>query len=145
MSLIARLTLIAFVELLRTSVAARSADLLLYGGRSHDEFIGCISCNKFDSGSVCNKFGDQGSKFSDKSIWNKFADYGSKFSDVSPWNKFASYPPVIVDRDGKFYGYFTANKFSTDRTTIPAFVSILDNVDWVTDDYDRARDTICGD
>lgn len=125
--------------------AVSAQELLLFGDKNHDKFIGCLNCGKFDSGSICNKFGDYGSKFSDKSIWNKFGDFGSQFSDRSPWNKFGNIPPAIVDRSGKFYGYFTANKFTTNRTTIPSLVAILDNVDSVTDDYDVARDAVCGD
>lgn len=125
------------------SAACPAAELLLFGGKAHDVFIGCLSCSKYDSGSVCNKYGDHGSKYNDKSIWNKYADYGSKYSDLSPWNKYASNPPVVVDREGAFYGYFTANQYQDKRTRIKTLVQITDNVDWVNDDLDRARDTFC--
>lgn len=127
---------------LSLSVHAQEA-LLLYGGKNHDEFIGCINCDKYNASSVCNKYEDYGSKYSDKSIWNKFGDYGSKFSDKSPWNKFASTPPVIVDQDGGFYGYFASNKHEDRRTEIELLVYMLDNVEVVLEDLENARDWLC--
>jgi len=134
-----------FFFLLATSTFVHSAELLLFAGSSHDIFIGCLNCNKHDSSSVCNKYADFGSKYSDKSIWNKYADYGSKYSDKSPWNKYASNPPVIVDRDGGFYGYLTANKYQSKRTEMEILVQLTNNSDWVIDDIDRARDLFCKD
>lgn len=131
---------IAFLFL---SASCPAAELLLFGGGSHDVFIGCLNCSEHDSGSVCNKYGDQGSKYNDTSIWNKYGGYGSKYSDLSPWNKYASNPPVIVDREGGFYGYFTANKHQDKRTRIKALLQLADNVDWVNDDLERARDAFC--
>lgn len=105
----------------------KEAKLMLFGGKNHDVFLGCLSCNKYDSESVWNEYGDYGSRYSSNSIWNPYGDYGSKYSDYSPWNSYASYPPVIVDSYGNFYGYFTANKYNSERTTIPALVELLDN------------------
>jgi hypothetical protein len=59
-----------------------------------------------------------------RSIWNQFGNYGSKFEDTSPWNKFASHPPVIVDPNGGFYGYFTASTFFGKRTTIQPLIDL---------------------
>jgi len=113
----------------RVAPAPQRSELLLFGGRGHDVFLGCLNCGEFDSASVWNEFGTHGSTFSDVSIWNKFGTYGSEFSDESPWNRFGQNPPVIVDRSGGFYGYFTANRFFPKRTTIPAFVRLLDKGD----------------
>ena len=132
------------VAFLFMSAACTATELLLFGGKSYDVFIGCLTCNKYDSGSVCNKYGDQGSKYNDKSIWNKYGDYGSMYSDSAPWNKFASHPPVIVDREGGFYGYFTANKYQDKRTRNTVLLHLTDNVDWVNEDIERARDAFCG-
>lgn len=95
-------------------------------------------------GSLCNRFGEQGSRFSSESIWNRFGEYGSKFSGSSPWNKFATDSPVVVDRDGVFYGYFAANKAHPERTKIGKFRSLLDNVELVNEDLQAARDLFCG-
>ena len=104
--------------LLSTNVFADKA-LLIFGGQNHDVFIGCLNCDKYDDSSIWNKYGSFGSKYEDKSIWNKYETYGSKYSDLSPWNKYSDTPPVIVDSDGGFYGYFTANKYLNKRSTLP--------------------------
>jgi len=137
-------TLVFLLLLVPTSVLSAEA-LLLYAGKNHDEFIGCLNCGNFDDGSVCNTFGDYGSQFSDMSIWNNFGDYGSRFSDKSPWNKNASYPPVIVDKDGGFYGYFAANKLQDKRTEIQTLAYMLDNVELVLNDLEKAREWFCED
>ena len=118
-------------------------ELLLYGGNDSSIFLGCLNCNRFSSESICNRFGEYGSRFSSNSIWNRFGEYGSRFSSYSPWNKFASDPPAIVDRQGNFYGYFSSNRHYPNRTTIKAYLMILDNIDWVIEDLQRARDAFC--
>lgn len=122
---------------------AQTPELLLFGGKNRNTFLGCLNCSRFDTGSVCNQFGDQGSRFNSESIWNRFGEYGSQFSAYSPWNRFASDPPVIVDREGNFYGYFTSNRTHKQRTTIGFFLVFLDNADEVNDDLQRARDLFC--
>ncbi|MCS7173981.1 MAG: hypothetical protein N0A24_11550 [Armatimonadetes bacterium] len=122
---------------------AQTPELLLFGGRDHRVFLGCLNCGRFDPDSVCNRFGEYGSRFSSRSIWNRFGDYGSRFSPYSPWNRLALYPPVIVDRQGNFYGYFTSNRFHPNRTTIRFFLIFLDNVDEVYEDLERARNLFC--
>jgi hypothetical protein len=93
-----------------------NAELLLFGGYGHDDFLGCYDCSKYDSDSICNKYGTYGSKYSSDSIWNKYGTYGSKYSTSSPWNKYSSGNdvPVLVDRSGNFYGYFTINCYRGD-------------------------------
>ena len=118
--------------------------LMLYGGVNHRQFLGCLNCSKFDSTSICNKFGENGSKFASKSIWNKFGDFGSKFSNYSPWNKFSNNAPIIVDGNGGSYGYFSSNKFHNNRTSYNPLLSLLDFVA-ENDDLETARDTYCGD
>lgn len=125
--------------------AAGAAELLLFGNANQDEFLGCLTCSHFDTGSICNTFGKHGSSFSNKSIWNGFSPYGSEFSNTSPWNTFASSPPVIVDRQGNFYGYLTANQSNPKRTRIKALVQLTDAVEWVTEDLERAQRALCGD
>lgn len=34
------------------------------------------------------------------------------------WNSYGSNPPVIVDKDGAFYGYFTVNKSKAKKSRI---------------------------
>ena len=116
--------------------------LLLFGGHDHGVFLGCLNCSKYDSGSVWNKYGDHGSRYSDTSIWNRYGTYGSKYSDESPWNPYAQNPPVVVDHDGNFYGYFTANRYFQKRTTIPSLLKLLDNYDTITENLDDVIDSM---
>jgi hypothetical protein len=123
---------------------SQTPSLLLFGGRDHKTFLGCLNCSQFDSGSICNEFGHSGSRFSSESIWNEFGKYGSEFSSDSPWNDFSSSGPVIVDRSGKFYGRFTANQFASDRTRIEALNRLADLVAKGAG-REKARKSFCGD
>ena len=115
--------------------------LLLFGGEDHKTFLGCLNCAARDTSSVCNKYG-KGSKYDSDSIWNKYGDFGSKYSSDSPWNKFTNSAPIIVDKDGASYGYFSANKFHTDRTKIKSLVQILD-FQTANDDLATTFDLMC--
>ena len=118
--------------------------LLLFGGRDHKTFLGCLNCVATNSNSVCNKYGAFGSKYESDSLWNRYGEFGSKYEDHSPWNKYTDEAPIIVDRDGGSYGYFSLNKYHHDRTQIGWLVAILDYQD-SEDDLDKTRDKMCGD
>jgi hypothetical protein len=124
--------------------AQNNVAYLLFGGDGHKTFLGCLNCNQYASGSICNKYGQQGSKYNSDSIWNKYGDFGSKYSNKSPWNKYASDPPAIVDKDGNFYGYLTANPFNAQRTKIKLYVQLTDLWEEITDDPDSISDQLCG-
>ncbi|OGB45944.1 MAG: hypothetical protein A3F76_08370 [Burkholderiales bacterium RIFCSPLOWO2_12_FULL_65_40] len=124
--------------------AQNNVALLLFGGEGHKTFLGCLNCGKYNSGSICNKYGDQGSKYNSDSIWNKYGNYGSKYSNQSPWNKYASEPPAIVDKEGNFYGYLTANSYNQKRTRIKLYVQLTDLWEEITDDPEPVADRLCG-
>jgi hypothetical protein len=84
------------------------AGLLIFGGRNHDVFLGCLTCSEFDSSSARNEL-TYGSAFSSTSFHNHFSDYGSEFSSTSACNLFASHPPVVVDNQGRYYGELTVS------------------------------------
>jgi hypothetical protein len=115
---------------------------LIFGGKNHDVYLGCLNCNKYDDSSIWNNYGDYGSKYNDKCIWNKYGDYGGKYSDYSPFNKYASYPPVLVDGDGNFYGYFTANENASKRTTNKLALYIVDWWEAISEEVSEAYDKI---
>jgi hypothetical protein len=94
------------------NVFPRTPELLLFGGKNHKVFLGCLNCSEFDTGSIFNQFGDHGSRFGSESIFNRFSDYGSAYSSHSVCNKFASDPPIVVDRAGNAYGRLTLNQFA---------------------------------
>jgi hypothetical protein len=138
--------LVALLVVVISGFATAQGDpaLLLFGGDGHKTFLGCLNCGKFESGSICNKFGQHGSKFMPDSIWNKFGNFGSKFSNQSPWNRFALDPPVIVDNAGNFYGHLTANRFNPKRTQINLYVTLSDLWEAITDDPESIADRLCG-
>ena len=133
-----------FIMLISSPARGQQPALLLFGDDDHKTFLGCLNCGRFETNSVCNRFGEYGSRFSEKSIWNRFGEFGSKVSDKSPWNKFATNPPVIVDGDGNSYGYFTSSRYHTSRTRNEFFLVFLDRPDDVNEDLQRASDLFCG-
>src|SRR4051812_4720388 len=58
-------------------------DFLIFGGRGHDVFLGCLSCPQVDTSSVFNPAGAFGSAFSPNSIFNKSGAFGSASSPIS--------------------------------------------------------------
>ena len=102
---------------LSSGFANAQTELLIFGGRGHDVFLGCLSCNRFDSDSVLNQYGTYGSQYSSISIWNRYGQYGGAYGTYSPCNQYSSSPPVVVDRSGNFYGYLTINQYQRQRLT----------------------------
>ena len=58
---------------LAARASAQFSPLLLFGGTNHRTFLGCLNCSKHDSVSVCNKYGNFGSKYNSdsnlESLW----------------------------------------------------------------------------
>lgn len=109
--------------------------LYIYGGKNEEDYLGKLNASKYDSESIWNKHGKYGSKYSSMSIWNQHGTYGSKYSSYSPFNSHASYPPVLRDKNGKFHGYFTINKYKSQRAD-------FDVTDIICDNYERIRDKV---
>ncbi len=66
-------------------------------------FLGLITTNHYDADSICNPYGDHGSKYADSSIFNPYGDYGSPYAEFSPWNPYSAKPPFILCPDGTRY------------------------------------------
>lgn len=111
------------------------SELLLFN--SENEFRGCIECSRLEAESICNKFGDYGSKFSDISIWNKFGA-GSKFEDDSPFSKFGN-GLKVVDKEGKFYGWFSVSV--TGDSKMRRYLKDLWDI--TNGNYSEMRDIFC--
>jgi hypothetical protein len=124
-------------------VRAQTPALLLFGGNDHETFLGCVNCSQFEATSICNQFGQFGSQFQSNSIWNMFGAYGRKFNNNSPWNQFSQGSVAVVDKNGNFYGYLTANKNAGKRTTIVALNQLAD-LAAESDDLPELRDAFCG-
>jgi hypothetical protein len=139
-------TLLLVCSLSLPPIAAPQAPkaLLLFGGSDHKDFLGCLNCVDTSPSSVCNDLGKYGSVFNTDSIWNSFGKYGSSFSEYSPWNSFTDHAPIIVDRDGTSYGYFSVNAFHHDRTRIAWVIAVLDVYDDESD-LDKTKEKLCSD
>ena len=136
--------LIAFTTLLFATPSISSAnDLLLYGGSGQNEFLGCLVCNEFSAESVCNGFSRYGNEFG-SNMWNEFSSpYGNEYSSSSPWNEYSSSNsvPVLLDRQGNFYGYFTINQYRSDAVE---FAGQLNEIFRRHDgDVEKVRETLC--
>ena len=116
--------------------------MLLFGGHDHKMFLGCLNCVDTSDASVCNDVGKYGSDVEENSIWNDVGPYGSDVSPTSPWNDVSQDAPIIVDREGKSYGYFSANDLHHNRTRIAWLVAILDYYDQ-TNDLAKTREKMC--
>jgi hypothetical protein len=104
-----------------TATSSFSQTLHLYGGKNHDVYLGCLNCDAYNS----------------NSIWNEYGTYGSKYNTYSPWNAYSSEPPVVVDKDGNFYGYFTVNKYNSKQADFELALTIYSNYDLIMDDVSK--------
>jgi hypothetical protein len=118
-------------------------DLLLFGGSNHDEFLGCLVCNEYSAESVCNEYGKYGNEYG-SNMWNEYSSpYGNEYSSSSPWNEYSSSNsvPVLVDRQGNFYGFFTINEY---RSNAVDFAGQLKKIYKMHDgDVEKVRKTLC--
>lgn len=95
-----------------------SAQILsIYGGKNHDVFLGYLNASKYDPKSIWNTSGTYGNKYNRTCIWNTNCPYGNKYSQYSPWNSAGSCPPILMDKSGNSYGFFTINKYKYKRST----------------------------
>jgi hypothetical protein len=133
--------LLCLVILLCATATVAAQTLYIYGGREHDVFLGCLNGSKYDSNSIWNEYGQYGNKYNTNSIWNSYGTYGNKYNDLSPWNEYAAYPPVLLDQQGNFYGYFTRNKYKNKRADFKLVTTIYTYYDLIAKDvkawYDK--------
>ncbi len=108
--------------------------LHLYGGSGHDVYLGCLNCNSYDQDSIWNEYGTYGNSYNANSIWNAYGTYGNSYNAYSPWNSYSNTPPVVVDKDGNFYGYFTRNEYKAKRADFGLALTIYKYHDQIKDD-----------
>lgn len=117
--------------------------LLLFGDRDHKTYLGCLNCVDTSPESVCNEVGRYGSDVASDSIWNDVGRFGSDVSPISPWNDVANDAPIIVDPDGRAYGYFSVNEVHHDRTRIDWVLAVLDYYN-KTKSLEKTQKRMCG-
>ena len=107
-------TAILLLLLLMLEIAnAADKKLMIFGGKGHNVYLGCLNCSQTASDSIFNSRGQFGS-CSGIYVDNLFCrgiykEYGRKgiYSDQSACSTNAGDPPVIVDSDGDYYGRFS--------------------------------------
>jgi len=97
--------------LILISNLSTAQEILIFGGDNNKEFLGCLSCNEMAGNSVWNEMSQYGWK-NGFGKWNPFGQYKNPYSGYSACNEFTSTGPVLVDREGRFYGRLTMNQFS---------------------------------
>jgi hypothetical protein len=108
---IAVVGLAGYVALKTPSLGTEGAStkVMIFGGRDHKTYLGCLNCSEYASDSVFNAIGPHGSRIGKESIWNSIQPFGSELSPYSACNPLASDPPVIVDANGEYLGRLTLN------------------------------------
>lgn len=134
-----RLAVVLLGMVASTSANAQNVALLLFDGETGKDFAGCLNCNKYDATSICNRYGDYGSRYSDKSIWNRYGDFGSRYSNKSPWSRYGD-GLKIVDANGGYYGKFTLASFG--QSKLPIVQAIVEAYE-KNDDLSELRDALC--
>ena len=113
-----------------------SAEILLF--TLNNDYRGCLDCSRFDSNSICNRFGTYGSRFNSDSIWNRFGA-GNRFDAESLWSRYGT-GLKMVDQDGNFYGYLSIG-LNGERTYRDLFRQLYEDHNG---DLSQIRDAYCG-
>lgn len=119
---------------------AETKALLLFDGETGQEFAGCLNCNRYNSASICNRYGDFGSRYSDTSIWSRYGEFGGRYEDNSPWARYGE-GLRVVDNDGNYYGRFSRS--SIGQSQLPIIKSLLEAWDVFDGDRMKVRDWFC--
>src|SRR3989344_1059053 len=103
--------LIAFATLIASTAGSQSREIIIMGGGSQDRFLGCLTCGEFTQDSVWNQYSRHGweNKFG---TWNRFGEHANPYGPNSACNQFGTNAPVLVDRQGEFYGRLSVNEYA---------------------------------
>ena len=109
--------------------------LYIYAGANEKDYLGKLNASRYDSESIWNSYGTYGNKYNSKCIWNAYGTYGNEYNSNCPFNEYGSNPPVLRDKNGKFYGYFTANKYKANRAN-------YELIDIICEHYEEIREDV---
>lgn len=134
----------ALFWLLQGAPVEEQKSFLIYGGSDHDQFLGCLNCSKYSSDSVCNSYGTYGNRYSGKSLFNSYSTFGNSYSPSSPWNEYSTSKsvPVLVDKEGNFYGYFTINNYRSGAADVAK--QLREVYKAVDGDLEKVQEALCG-
>lgn len=87
--------------------------ILIFGGRGHKEYLGCLTCDQFENSSVWNDTSDYGWHNS-VGKWSNVGEYGSTVDQHSACNEYSTDPPVMVRPDGRFVARLSVSDLTQD-------------------------------
>lgn len=119
------------------SVIIWASSIASHGGNNNDVYLGCLNCDSYQANSIWNEYGTYGSSYNTNSIWNEYGTYGSEYNNFSPWNSYSSSPPVVVDKDGNFYGHFTINEYTSKRADFQLALTNYEYHEFIRDDVEK--------
>ena len=106
------------------------ADVYVYSTDifSNIVYLGCWTCNQYDSESIHNLYSTYGSSYGTYSIRNNYSDYGSSYGLRSACNSYSLDPPSLYDGNIYYYGRLSINSYQTDSicNQFSSFYSSLD-------------------
>src|SRR5215831_4785426 len=92
--------------------------LMVFGGTNHETYLGCLNCSSTAYDSIYNPsgpYGQRGSYFANnlfgRGVMDDFGSTGI-IQDLSACSTNANNPPVIVDKNGGYYGRFSISSYS---------------------------------
>ncbi len=150
--LIAIIAIPVLIAIINVASAQQYHKIMLFGGRAHNIYLGCLNCDKSAPDSIFNEFGPYGhcpGPFSDNIYCRgSFKEFGSTglFHDQSACGDNPTDPPVIVDEQGSYYGRFSLGGAFGHRDSICSLLSRFYNSDsceivkWVCDDNRKQTD-----
>ncbi len=135
--MIFKINIAGIILFILASLNCSGQTLHLYGGRNHDVYLGCLNCDSYNSNSIWNDYGTYGNSYNAKSIWNEYGTYGNDYNTNCPWNEYGTNPPVVVDKEGNFYGYFTLNEYKPKRADFNLALTIYKYHEFIRDDVSK--------
>lgn len=91
--------------------------LMIFGGKNHDAYLGCLNCEPTSPESIVNrggKYGRCGGLVFDnlfcRGLLSEFGSAGLIASETSACGPSSTNAPVIVDEAGQYYGRFSVGK-----------------------------------
>ncbi len=96
-----------------------AAVLLLIAPALAGDYLGQLTVNPYEPGSVSNPYGEHGSSYAPDGINNPASPYGNPYSPDSISNPYSTNPPRLYDSDGNYHGTLSDNPYDPDSVSNP--------------------------